>query len=294
MKNVLLLITCVFVASFSSLKAEDKISHRLLVTDYGGNRVCIVAASGEIEWEYPATTPQDCWLLANGNVLFSQINGAVEVTRDKKVVWQYTAPPQAKVHSCQPLPDGSVLVAECFMSRLVIVGRDGRVVKELPVKSTPKVMSHQFRGVRRLEYEPILNTMARLRTGQTFASTGKLDAADYAPYFDRPTVYDVIDRRVASISATQALFLMNHPQAARDLAGKVVNRLKIDASTTLPDVLTRIYETLLQRPPCDDERAFAQTFTERRRAQTGASKPRDEISEFVTLILCGNEIFYLE
>jgi hypothetical protein len=47
------------------------------------------------------------------------------------------------------LPDGSVLVAECFMSRLVIVGRDGKVVNELPVKSTPKVMSHQFRGVRR-------------------------------------------------------------------------------------------------------------------------------------------------
>jgi S-formylglutathione hydrolase FrmB len=125
------------------------ISHRLLVTDYGANRVCIVSASGEIEWEYPATTPQDCWLLANGNVLFSQSTGAVEVTLDKKVVWQYTAPPQAKVHSCQPLPDGSVLVAECFMSRLVIVGRDGRVAKELPVKSTPKVMSHQFRGVRR-------------------------------------------------------------------------------------------------------------------------------------------------
>jgi hypothetical protein len=113
--------------------------------------VCILSAAGEIEWEYPATTPQDCWLLANGNVLFSQSTGAVEVTRDKKVVWQYTAPPQAKVHSCQPLPDGTVLVAECFMSRLVIVGRDGKVVKEIPVKSSPKVMSHQFRGVRRCE-----------------------------------------------------------------------------------------------------------------------------------------------
>jgi len=44
-----------------------------------------------------------------------------------------------------------VLVAECFMSRLVIVGRDGKVVKEIPVKSSPKVMSHQFRGVRRCE-----------------------------------------------------------------------------------------------------------------------------------------------
>jgi enterochelin esterase-like enzyme len=69
---------------------STSISHRLLITDYSGNRVCIVSAAGEIEWEYPATTPQDCWLLANGNVLFSQSTGAVEVTRDKKVVWQYT------------------------------------------------------------------------------------------------------------------------------------------------------------------------------------------------------------
>ena len=146
----LTLLAALLLAPLFAMHAADApTSHRLLVTDYGGNRVCILSAKGDIEWEYPATTPQDCWLLANGNVLFSQSTGAVEVTRDKKVVWQYTAPPQAKVHSCQPLPEGSVLVAECFMSRLVIVGRDGKVVKELPVKSTPKVMSHQFRGVRR-------------------------------------------------------------------------------------------------------------------------------------------------
>ena len=51
-----LLTALLFAAPFTILKAADKISHRLLVTDYGGNRVCIVAASGEIEWEYPATS----------------------------------------------------------------------------------------------------------------------------------------------------------------------------------------------------------------------------------------------
>ena len=107
------LLAVLLLASLSAMHAADgPASHRLVVTDYGGNRVCIVSASGEIEWEYPATTPQDCWMLANGNVLFSQSTGAVEVTRDKQVVWQYTAPPQARVHSCQPLSDGSVLVAE--------------------------------------------------------------------------------------------------------------------------------------------------------------------------------------
>ena len=183
------------------------------------------------------------------------------------------------------------LIREIVLSQAY---RRSAVIAEKDAAKDPENRFFAHQSVRRLEYEPILNTMARLRTGQTFADTGKLDANDYAPYFDRPTVYDVIDRRVASISATQALFLMNHPQAARDLAGKVVNRLKIDAKTTLPDVLTRLYETLLQRPPTDDEHAFARGFLERRRAQTGSSQPREEISEFITLILCGNELIYIE
>ena len=39
---------------------------------------------------------------------------------------------------------------------------------------------------------------------------------------------------------------------------------------------------------------FALGFIERRRAQTGARQTRDEIREFITLLLCGNEILYIE
>ncbi len=145
-----LLLIALLLASLRALNAaEAPVTHRVLCTDYKGDRVVILSPKGDIEWEYPAPTPQDCWLLPNGNVLFSQITGAAEVTMDKKVVWQYTAPTQAKIHACQPLPDGTVLVAECYLSRIVVVGRDGKVVKEIPIKSSPKVMSHQFRGARR-------------------------------------------------------------------------------------------------------------------------------------------------
>jgi len=130
-------------------RSEAPIAHRFLCTDYSGNRVAILSAKGDIEWDYPAKTPQDCWMLPSGNVLFSQITGAVEVTMDNKVVWQYTAEPKAQVHTCQPLPDGNVLVAECFTGRLVVVGRDGTVVKSLPLKSSPQAMGHQIRGARR-------------------------------------------------------------------------------------------------------------------------------------------------
>jgi len=150
MKHTLTLLTALLLVPLAVLHAADApISHRVLCTDYKGNRVVILSAKGEIEWEFPAKTPQDCWMLPNGNVLFSQITGAAEVTMDKKVVWEYKAPAKALVHSCQPLPDGNVLLAECVTGRIVVVGRDGKLVKEMPVKSSPKVVSHQFRGARR-------------------------------------------------------------------------------------------------------------------------------------------------
>jgi len=172
--------------------------------------------------------------------------------------------------------------------------RRSSVAAEADFAKDPDNRFFARQSVRRLEYEAILNTMARLRTGQPFADTGKLDAAAYTPHFDRPTVYDLIDRRVASISATQALFLMNNASAARDLAGNLTNHLRLDSKSALPDVLAKIYEHALQRTPTDDERAFARDFVERRRKQAGTAQTRDEISEFITLLLCGNEILYIE
>jgi hypothetical protein len=44
---------------------------------------------GKIEWQWDCKSPQDCWKLPNGNYLFCFVSGALEVTPDKKVVWEY-------------------------------------------------------------------------------------------------------------------------------------------------------------------------------------------------------------
>lgn len=123
--------------------------HRFLCCDYQGNKVAIVSSDGSIEWDFTATTPQDCWMLANGNVLFCHQDGAKEVSPKKDVIWEYKAAPKAQCHSCQPLPDGTVLVAECGLSRLVEIGRNGEMLKEIKIASRAKNMGHQFRGTRR-------------------------------------------------------------------------------------------------------------------------------------------------
>ncbi|MEO7299351.1 MAG: hypothetical protein ABI042_12335 [Verrucomicrobiota bacterium] len=132
-------------------RSEEPARHRFLCCDYQGNKVSIIAADGSIEWEFAAQTPQDCWMLPNGNVLFCYTNGAKEVSPNKQVVWEYKAPAEARCHSCQPLPAGRVLVAECGMSRIIEAGRDGKVAKEIKVASQARSMSHQFRGTRKTE-----------------------------------------------------------------------------------------------------------------------------------------------
>ena len=94
--------------------------------DYGGNKICLVDKSGHITWQYPATSPMDVWVLANGNILFSHVKGAKEVTREKEVVWEYKTANANEVHACQPLPEGQVLVAESGPMRIVEVNRKGR------------------------------------------------------------------------------------------------------------------------------------------------------------------------
>ena len=137
------------VVGFDVGAAETSTRHRFLCCDYQGNKVAIVAADGSVEWEFTAQTPQDCWSLPNGNVLFCYRNGAKEVSPDKQVVWEYKAPAEAQCHSCQPITGGRTLVAECGLSRLVEVGRDGQVAREIKVASQAKDMGHQFRGTRR-------------------------------------------------------------------------------------------------------------------------------------------------
>ena len=64
-------------------------AHPFLCTDSAGGKVAVVSADGAVEWELACKHPQDCWVLPNGNFLFCHATGAIEMTREKKVVWQF-------------------------------------------------------------------------------------------------------------------------------------------------------------------------------------------------------------
>src|SRR4051812_14613405 len=138
-------------ALFLALAGALSAAHPFLCTDSFGNKVAVVAADGAIEWEYACSHPQDCWVLPGGNFLFCHAHGAIEMTRDKKIVWEYKAAEKTEVHACQPLPDGRVLVVENGPCRIIEVDRAGQIAKEVKLTPPPaSVKLHdQFRGTRK-------------------------------------------------------------------------------------------------------------------------------------------------
>jgi len=159
--------------TFILLSTAAIAGHPFLCCDYGGGKVCVVSAEGKIEWQWDCKSPQDCWKLPNGNILFCYINGAMEVTPDKKVVWEYKQELKAmshvvqkkkdgttvekdveqgvECHACQPLPDGNVMIVECGTSRIIEVDRNGKITKEIKLHTAPNIRLHnQFRGTRKL------------------------------------------------------------------------------------------------------------------------------------------------
>jgi hypothetical protein len=122
--------------------------HRFACTDYTGGKVFIVNADGNVEWEYKTGSCNDLWVLPNGNLLFNTGTGVQEVTRDKKIVFDYKGSPfkrtvkqkdgttkqvegPSEIYACQRLANGNTFIGECNTGRLLVVAPDGRIVKEV-------------------------------------------------------------------------------------------------------------------------------------------------------------------
>jgi outer membrane protein assembly factor BamB len=113
-----------------------------------------IVRKGEIAWSY--THPgkgeiSDAVLLPNGNILFAHQFAVTEVTADKKIVWNYDAPPNTEIHTTQPFGADSVMFIQngdpaeaVFMNK-----KTGAIEHEftLPVKN-PKSTHGQFRRAR--------------------------------------------------------------------------------------------------------------------------------------------------
>src|SRR5258706_13919643 len=141
MKHLLTgLLACSLLGLTLSLPAaaDEKIGHRVLAQDKG--HVVILNEKGEVEWEAPCkSTSHDIALLPGGNYLIHMSDTKiVEMTPDKKVVWQHEsratdAKRGVQIHAFQRLANGNTMVSESGNARSIEVDKEDKIVKEVPL-----------------------------------------------------------------------------------------------------------------------------------------------------------------
>jgi hypothetical protein len=130
--------------------------HPMLYIGEGCNTMFVVD-QGKVVWTYSTGKGweyDDIWLLSSGNILFSRMAYAAEITPQKQVVWRLDAPKGTEIHTVQPIgPDKVLLVENGLPPRLMVINvKTGAVEVDhaLPaVSATDRSTVHgQFRRVR--------------------------------------------------------------------------------------------------------------------------------------------------
>jgi hypothetical protein len=126
-----------------------------------------IVRGGRIVWQYsmPLRNARggiqefdDATLLSNGNIIFSHMSGASEVSPDKRLVWDYVAPPGTEVHSVEAIGKDRVLIMRNGnpAAALIINTASGEIEREIPIP-TPVTGTHgQFRHIRMTAANTIL------------------------------------------------------------------------------------------------------------------------------------------
>jgi len=116
-----------------------------------------IVRGGKVVWSYSVPNQDeldDIHMLSNGHILFARKRGATEITPDKKVVWNYDAPPGTEVHSAQPIGRDKVLLMQNGIpAKLILMNKASGKVEMEHVLATarpddPKSVHGQFRHVR--------------------------------------------------------------------------------------------------------------------------------------------------
>lgn len=154
-------------AELSSLPGTGLAQHPFLDTGEWDTRkpdqTIFLVRGGKVVWTYSIPIKNekgelnefdDVHMLSNGHILFARKTGAAEVTQDKKVIWNYDAPPGTEIHSAQPIGKDKVLLMQNGLpAKLILMNKaTGKIEMEHVLQTArpddPKSIHGQFRHVR--------------------------------------------------------------------------------------------------------------------------------------------------
>lgn len=116
-------------------------AHEVLMQ--GNGKMKRVNAVGEVVWEMSWGGIHDLHVLPNGNILAQR--GAARIAEvdpaTQREVWSYDSAAmngnegrKVEVHAFQPLEDGRIMIAESGPARIIEIDREGKLLKEIPLK----------------------------------------------------------------------------------------------------------------------------------------------------------------
>jgi hypothetical protein len=122
-----------------------------------------IVRDGKVTWSYSISEKDnyfvDSTMLSTGNIIFARKHGVTEITKDKKIVWNYDAPEGTEIHSAQPIGRDKVLFMQCGdPARLILMNKKtNRAEVDLPLQTRrPENVHGQFRHVRMTNKETFL------------------------------------------------------------------------------------------------------------------------------------------
>lgn len=172
----------------------------VLAGDIAKRRIALVdPATGKVLWERKTAGFHDLHLLPNGNVLTGDgWTKVVEFTPptdggEAKVVWQYDSAKQnrtdgkkVEVHAFQRLADGNTMIVESGPARIIEVDKDGKIVKEVKLKTDHPSTHSDTRLVRKLDNGHYLASQESDGTLREYDADGKVVWEYEVPLFDKP------------------------------------------------------------------------------------------------------------
>ena len=127
--------------------------HDMLYIGEGHNRMYLIRG-GKVVWTFDAGKGweyDDIWMLQTGNILFSRMYWAAEITPDKTFAWRMDAPRGTEIHTLQPIGEDRMLMALNASPRpraLIINRRTGETEMDRELPCGPEEPHGQLRRLR--------------------------------------------------------------------------------------------------------------------------------------------------
>jgi len=185
--------TTLWMIPLGARAAQSGGAHRLLVANTG--KVAVIAPDGSVEREIKTGGTHDVSYLPNGNLLYqANWTKTVEVDPSGKVVWEYdsatangNAGKSLEVHAIQRLENGTTMISESGVCRIIEVDQEGKLQKEIKLTVTTPSKHSDTRLARKTAAGTYLVAHEKDGKVREYNAEGKVIWEYAVPLFGKPT-----------------------------------------------------------------------------------------------------------